>query len=81
LSNQGDISEVDDAPPVDAGKQGKHVPGHPNNKSDKSQWNEGENGVKETQEAYQNGKVIDHNRGIIIGESSGGRSIKVHQDK
>ena len=82
LPNQGDVSEIEDAPPVDAGKQGKHVPGHNNNNPKKSQWNPGETGVKETQEAWKNGTdVPDRNGTIRIGESSDGRVIRVHIDQ
>lgn len=58
LPNQGPVSEIPDAPDVDAGKQGKHVPGHSNNNPDKSQWNQGENGVQQTQEAWNNGQIV-----------------------
>lgn len=82
LPNQGEVSEIPDAPPVDAGKQGKHVPGHNNNNPNKTQWNQGETGVKETQEAWKNGVKAPNNRQgtIKIGKASDGRLIKVHQD-
>ena len=80
LPNQGDVSENPDAPPVDAGKQGKHVPGHPNNDSSKSQWGEGETGVQETQEAWLNGEPRGKNGTVRVGTSSSGRRIKVHID-
>ena len=83
LPNQGTVSEDPEAPPVDAGKQGKHVPGHNNNTNpDKSTWRPGENGVKETQEAWKNGKEVPGRNGTVrIGTSSDGRTIKVHRDK
>ena len=80
LPNQGDVSDIPDAPPVDAGKQGKHVPGHPNNDSTKSQWGEGETGVQETQEAWLNGEPRGKNGTVRVGTSSSGRKIKVHID-
>lgn len=83
LPNQGDVSEIPDAPPVDAGKQGKHVKGHANNKPDKSQWKPGENGVKQTQEAWKNGKTDPSGRtrgSVRIGQSGDGRKIRVHMD-
>ena len=83
LPNQGEVSEIPDAPPVDAGKQGKHVPGHNNNDPDRSQWPAGSNGVKETQEAWQNGTVDPTGRpfgSVRIGQSSDGRFIRVHID-
>ena len=59
LPNQGTVQgNIEGAPPVDAGKQGKHVPGHPNDIAGKSQWKPGENGVDETQEAWQNGTEL-----------------------
>ena len=86
LPNQGEVNgDVKDAPPVDAGKQGKHVPGHNNNDSSKSQWPEGETGVNETQEAWQNGialpdgtKVWDAEREVGINGETG---VRVHIDK
>ncbi len=80
LPNQGDVSEIPDAPPVDAGKQGKHVPGHNNNDPRKSHWKPGENGVKQTQEAWKNGYDEPGSKGIRIGKSSDGRTIRVHID-
>ena len=81
LPQQGTVSEVVDAPAVDAGKQGKHVPGHQNNDENKSQWNEGEDGVKQTQEAWQNGETVKPDGSVKIGQSSDGRTIKVHMDQ
>ena len=83
LPNQGEADGgVEGAPPVDAGKQGKHVPGHNNEVEGKSKWNVGETGVKETQEAWVNGRATGKKDGSVrVGQSSGGRNIKVHQDK
>lgn len=82
LPNQGEVSEIPDAPPVDAGKQGKHIPGHNNNDPTKSQWLEGETGVKQTQEGWKNGnpdpKVSDGS--VRIGQSEG-KDVRVHIDK
>ncbi|MBQ1216724.1 MAG: hypothetical protein IIX85_02050, partial [Clostridia bacterium] len=82
LPNQGEVSAVPDAPPVDAGKQGKHVPGHNNDKDPtKSKWNDGENGVKATQEAWKNGSPEKPGSNIRIGRASDGRKVRVHIDK
>ena len=84
LPNQGKVSEVYGAPAVDAGKQGKHVPGHPNDDTSKSQWNEGETGVMETQEAWENGKTLpDGTKVWDIGSpigSNGETGVRVHID-
>ena len=60
LPNQGKVSDDDylDGPAVDAGKQGKHVQGHNNELEGRSKWHEGENGVKETQEAWEKGTTV-----------------------
>ena len=60
LPNQGPVSDDEhlDQPPVDAGSQGKHVPGHNNEQKDKSKWPKGKNGVKETQEAWEKGTTV-----------------------
>ena len=81
LPNQGPVSEIPDAPPVDSGKQGKHVPGHPNNNPSKSQWEEGETGVRETQEAWQNGTEVKPDGSVRVGTASDGRKVKVHRDE
>jgi len=82
LPNQGKVTGgVDGAPSVDAGKQGKHVPGHNSESEGKSKWDEGENGVKETQEAWQNGTTVKPDGSVRVGKSSDGRKVKVHQDK
>ena len=46
LPHQGLVSEIPGAPPVDAGKQGKHVPGNNNYNPKKSQWTKGEKWCK-----------------------------------
>lgn len=58
LPAQGPVTgNVEGAPPVDAGQQGKHVPGHPNSMpGEKTQWPEGETGVDLTQEAWTKGR-------------------------
>ena len=79
LPKQGSVDGgVEGAPLVDAGKQGKHVIGHNNEVPEKSKWNKGETGVKETQEAWVNGKPV--REGVRIGTASDGRTVKVHQD-
>lgn len=79
LPNQGLVSEIPGAPPVDAGKQGKHVPGHNNYNPKKSQWPKGKNGVKETQEAWLKGKATRNPD--IRTYTKDGIKIKVHIDK
>ena len=86
LPSQGEVDAgVENAPPVDAGKQGKHVPGHPNNIPGKSQWKEGSTGVEETQKGWINGqeargetKVWD--TGKEVGQN-GETGVRVHSDK
>lgn len=81
LPNQGTVTGgVEGAPPVDAGKQGKHIPEHNNEEEGKSKWNKGENGVGETQEAWKNGTNVKPDGSVRIGQGSSGRKIKVHQD-
>ncbi|PET29800.1 T7SS effector LXG polymorphic toxin [Bacillus cereus] len=87
LASQGHVDAgVSGAPKVDAGKQGKHVPGHGNNVSTKSQWGAGKNGVVETQEAWvkgtpvkPDGSVRVHDFGKPIGPN-GEMRVKVHMD-
>ena len=50
--------DVENAPSVDAGKQGKHVQDHPNYKEGNSTWQPGNNGVHDTQEAWVNGTEL-----------------------
>ena len=77
------VSEDPDAPPVDAGKQGKHVVGHNNDKDpNKSKWRPGETGVRETQQAWKNGTPKPgKGETVRIGHSSDGRTIEVHMDR
>lgn len=65
LPIQGKVTDKNhkNSPPVDAGKQGKHVPGH-NNDRGKSQWPEGRNGVKETQEAWGKGRFVKDDNSV-----------------
>lgn len=85
LPNQSTVKgDVKGAPSVDAGKQGKHVPGHNNNNKNKSQWPEGKTGVKETQEGWQKGtelpdgtKVWDSGKPI---GPNGETGVRVHID-
>jgi Domain of unknown function (DUF4157)/Bacterial SH3 domain len=85
IPDQGTISKVGGAPLVDCAKQGKHVPGHPNNTNPtKSQWAEGVDHVTETQNAYLKGSPVpgqpqarSFNTGRPIGEN-GETWIKVH---
>ena len=86
LPSQGVVNgNVEGAPGVDAGKQGKHVPGHPNEQEGKSKWRDGETGVNETQEAWQNGvelqdgtKVWDSGKEL---GSDGQTGVRVHIDR
>ena len=85
LPQQGTVSGgVEDAPNVDAGKQGKHVPGHNNYNPSKSSWPQGSNGVTETQLGWKNGTTLpDGTRvwdsGGIIGPN-GETGVRVHID-
>jgi RHS repeat-associated protein len=85
LPSQGKVDGgVEGAPLVDAGKQGKHVYGHPNSKSNKSHWPEGSTGVRETQEAWEKGtKLPDGTKvwdsGKKVGEN-GETGVRVHSD-
>lgn len=82
LPQQGLVEGDPEAPPVDAGKQGKHVPGHNNYDEGKSAWPEGQNGVQQTQEAWQNG-VPDPKKpdgSVRIGIASDGTIVRVHMD-
>ena len=85
LPNQGIVEgDVEGAPSVDAGKQGKHVPGHPNDIPSNSQWQVGENGIQETQEAWENGTELpDGTRvwdtGRVVGQN-GETGVRVHRD-
>jgi len=85
LPNQETVDGgVKDAPSVDAGKQGKHVPGHNNNNPEKSQWKDGTTGVKETQEGWQKGKELPDgtkvwDTGKPIGKN-GETGVRIHID-
>ena len=60
-----------------AGNQGKHVPGHKNYDPEKSSWKEGENGVRQTQEAWKNSKPHPKKKNTRIGVSNDGRTIEI----
>ena len=95
VPNQGKvIGPVEGAPPISAEKQGKHISGHNNNtnakknlkegEEKKSEWKDGTNGVKETQEGWLNGtelpdgtKVWD--AGEVVG-TKGETAVRVHSD-
>ena len=81
LPNQGNVTIVPDAPPVEAGKQGKHVLGHNNNKPDKTAWQPGENGVRQTQEAWKNSKPHPSKPNTRVGVSNDGRTIEIKFSK
>lgn len=73
LPNQGKvIGNIEGAPPVHAGKQGKHVIGHPSNKhslsegGNKSTWPEGETGVDLTQEGWLKGEPKANNPNVRV---------------
>ncbi|MGC4377585.1 hypothetical protein WD019_11685 [Fictibacillus sp. Mic-4] len=88
LPGQGIVNgRVPDAPNVDAGKQGKHVLGHPNHIQSKSSWPEGTNGVELTQLAWQKGEIVKPDGSVKkfdfqkpIGPN-GETKVKVHMDK
>lgn len=88
MPSQGLVDRgVEDAPPVDAGKQGKHVKGHPNNtNSEKSDWKEGTNGVEESQRGWLEGEetpninVKTHDTGKVVGDDGVTTKIKIHKD-
>ncbi|WMT18164.1 pre-toxin TG domain-containing protein [Parageobacillus toebii] len=89
LPSQGTVDAgVPGAPKVDAGKQGKHVLGHPNSiPGKKTQWPEGEDGVKLTQEAWVKGTVVKPDGSVKIYDFhkpigvNGETRVKVHIDK
>ncbi|MFC1894383.1 polymorphic toxin type 50 domain-containing protein [Candidatus Dependentiae bacterium] len=81
MPNQGivDSGQVPGAPPVDAGKQGKHIPGHNNFNPKKSLWPTNENGVKLTQEGWLKGKPTGNP--TVKTYTKGNLKIKVHIDE
>ncbi|MBS7532020.1 RHS repeat-associated core domain-containing protein, partial [Hazenella sp. IB182353] len=84
LPQQGTVKgNIKNAPPVDAGKQGKHVLGHKNNTPKKTPWPKGETGVNLTQEAWMKGTPIGHTRvwdaGRVVG-TRGETGVRVHID-
>ncbi len=84
LPNQGSVSGgVEGAPPVDAGSQGKHVSGHKKEIKGRSKWKVGENGVRPTQEAWENRRPVDTGREgeVWEGVSNDGREIRGHSSK
>lgn len=68
LPNQGSVDGgIPDAPRVHAGKQGKHVIGHPNfDSKEKTSWPEGEDGVELTQEGWMKGRVLPGNSSVRV---------------
>ncbi|MDO4787779.1 MAG: hypothetical protein Q4A19_01305, partial [Johnsonella sp.] len=86
LPNQGTVKgDVENAPSVDVGKQGKHVPGHPNYKEGNSAWKPGNNGVHDTQEGWLNGTELpDGTKVWDAGKTTGTNGetgVRVHIDK
>ena len=81
LPQQRKVISVPDAPPVEAAKQGKHVKGHKNYDPQKSQWNPGENGVRQTQEAWKNSTPHPKKPNTRIGVSNDGRTIEIKYGK
>ncbi|MFL0194161.1 hypothetical protein ACJDU8_00945 [Clostridium sp. WILCCON 0269] len=78
---QGNVEGVSS---VDAGKQGKYVPGHNNDNPSRSQWPQGQNGVDLTQEAWMkgapakpDGSVRIYDFGRPVGPN-GETRVKVH---
>ena len=87
LPSQGLVDAgVKGAPKVDAGKRGKHVPGHGNNVPTKSQWPEGQNGVRLTQEAWVKGTPVKPDGSVKVYDlgkpvgPNGETRVKVHID-
>ena len=89
LPNQGEVTDKkykNKTAPVDAGKQGKHVPGHNNNNKNKSQWPKGTNGVQETQEAWEKGRFVKDDNSVKTYDfgrkvgPNGETRVKVHGD-
>ena len=80
LPRQGPVTGDPKAPPVDAGKQGKHITDHNNYQPEKSSWRKGQTGVDQTQEAWLNG-VPDYRKpgqNVRIGIASDGTIVRVH---
>ena len=69
------------APPVEAGRQKKHVPGKNTSNKSKSMWNSGENGVRQTQEAWKNSTPYKNRPNVREGISKDGRTIRIHFGK
>ena len=85
LPTQGTVKgDVENAPSVDAGKQGKHVQGHPNYKEGNSTWIPGNTGVHDTQEAWLNGQELpDGTKVWDAGKTTGTNGetgVRVHID-
>ena len=83
LPRQGAVKGNPYAPPVNAGAQGKHVPGHNNYNPNKSSWPAGQTGVQQTQEAWLNGVPDCRKPGqnVRIGIASDGTIVRVHMDR
>lgn len=87
IPSQGTVSKDPDAPPVNAGQQGKHVKGHPNDTDPgRSKFADGVDHVAETQNAWKKGSPVpgqpqarSYNTGKRIG-SKGEKHIKVVMD-
>ncbi len=85
LPKQGAVDgDIKNAPSVDAGKQGKHVPWHNNSIDTKTQWKKGQTGVNETQEGWVKGKLLNDgtkvwDAGKVIGPN-GETGVRVHID-
>nr|WP_275984165.1 RHS repeat-associated core domain-containing protein [Paenibacillus hamazuiensis] len=87
LPNQGTVTgNVEGAPKVDAGKQGKHVPGHNNFDPNKSSWGEGQDGVDLTQEAWMKGTPTSNSDKVRVWDAgepvgpNGETGVRVHMD-
>ena len=82
LPSQGSVTSVPGAPAVDAGKQGKHVSGHNNDKDpNKTKWPTGKNGVRQTQEAYQNSNPHPNKPNTRIGVAGDGTVVEIKISK
>ena len=80
----GPISQIPGAPPVHAGKQGKHILGHPNYNEGKTRWLPSVDHVYETQKAWLSGQPHPKGKKFDTGRPispEGYTKIDVRMDK
>ncbi|RJE91291.1 hypothetical protein D3P07_04350 [Paenibacillus sp. 1011MAR3C5] len=87
LPNQGIVTgNVQGAPKVDAGKQGKHVYGHNNHDPNKTSWGRGQDGVNLTQEGWMKGTPTSNSDKVRVWDTgkpigpNGETGVRVHMD-